>query len=26
MEIDAKLVMELRRKTGAGAMDCKEAL
>ena len=25
-EIDAKLVMELRRKTGAGAMDCKEAL
>ena len=26
MEIDAKLVMELRRKTGAGAMDCKDAL
>ncbi len=26
MEIDAKLVMELRKKTGAGAMDCKEAL
>jgi elongation factor Ts len=26
MEIDAKTVMELRRKTGAGAMDCKEAL
>ena len=26
MEIDAKAVMELRRKTGAGAMDCKEAL
>jgi elongation factor Ts len=25
-EIDAKLVMELRKKTGAGAMDCKEAL
>lgn len=26
MEIDAKLVMELRKKTGAGAMDCKDAL
>jgi elongation factor Ts len=26
MEIDAKLVMELRRRTGAGAMDCKAAL
>ena len=26
MEIAAKLVMELRKKTGAGAMDCKEAL
>jgi elongation factor Ts len=26
MEIDAKLVMELRKRTGAGAMDCKEAL
>jgi elongation factor Ts len=25
-DIDAKLVMELRKKTGAGAMDCKEAL
>src|SRR5262245_20581981 len=26
MEIDAKLVMKLRQMTGAGAMDCKEAL
>jgi elongation factor Ts len=26
MEIDAKKVMELRRMTGAGMMDCKEAL
>ena len=26
MKIDAKLVMELRQKTGAGMMDCKKAL
>ena len=26
MKIDAKLVMELRHKTGAGMMDCKKAL
>lgn len=26
MEIDAKLVMKLRQMTGAGAMDCKDAL
>ncbi len=26
MEIDAKLVMKLRQLTGAGAMDCKDAL
>src|SRR5208282_1869044 len=26
MEIDAKLVRELREKTGAGVMDCKKAL
>ena len=26
MKIDAKVVMELRQKTGAGMMDCKKAL
>ena len=26
MKIDAKLVMEIRKKTGAGMMDCKKAL
>lgn len=26
MSIDAKLVKELREKTGAGMMDCKKAL
>ena len=26
MSVDAKLVKELREKTGAGMMDCKQAL
>ena len=26
MEIDAKVVKDLREKTGAGVMDCKKAL